>query len=95
MKWIDNGEDNKDKLVTNSELKDLLDKENIEAVVSHRSLNSNMNSILKQVFHIHPKDYNFIVKDGMQHIKQKADEVNKDNTSDECELKQNSFDKIQ
>lgn len=64
VKWIDNCEDDKAKLVTNTDDKDLIEKEDIQAIVSHRNFSNKLSSILKQVFHIHPKDYNFIIKDG-------------------------------
>jgi hypothetical protein len=63
VSWLDNGENNKDKLITNTHDIDLLEKKiPINLIVSHRQSENMKESILKQAFHIHPKDYNFIIK---------------------------------
>lgn len=96
IKWIDNDEDNKEKLVTNNNMIDLLEKDNLTAIISHRKTDSATESILKQVMHIHPKDYNFVIKDGRQKLdklKEQELKLEEEESSDDINLRSSSFDK--
>lgn len=64
---------------------DLLDKLEIDEIVSHRQADKLKESILKQVMHIHPRDYNFIIKDGnhlQRIIKQEELKLEDESTDD-------------
>jgi hypothetical protein len=81
VSWIDNGENNKEKLVTNTHDIDLLQKKlPITLIVSHRTCKNMQDSILKQAFHIHPDNYNFTIKDEI--IKPKIDPIKLDDSID-------------
>lgn len=72
---------------------DLLEKENINLINSHHKVDNLRESILKRVIHIHPKDYNFIVKDGNPSSVKQAAEIKLEEDSDESNLKGSSFEK--
>jgi hypothetical protein len=93
VQWIDNNEDDKEKLVTNTNMVDLLEKDNIDWVNSHHKMDNLKESILKRVIHIHPKDYNFIVKDGNPSSVKQTTEIKLEDDSDEANLKGSSFEK--
>lgn len=95
IQWIDNGDNDKNKLVTNAHITDLCEKDNVNMIVSHRQNEILKDPILKHVIHIHPKDYNFIIKDGRhnRNIIYTEDLKLDDNSSDELNLKGHSFDK--
>lgn len=93
VQWIDKGKNDKNKLVTNTNMVDLLDKDDITQIISHRESDIIQTSILKPVAHIHPKDYNFVVKDG-HHLKQiNEPELELQEESETDNLKSHSFDK--
>jgi len=94
IKWIDNSEDNKSKLITNTGIIDLLEQENIKVIVSHRQKDNIKSSILKRVLHIHPRDYNFVIKDGMSKSAKNVAAVKfPEESSLSDNLVSNSFDK--
>lgn len=75
---------------------DLLEKDNLTAIISHRKTDNPTESILKHVMHIHPKDYNFVIKDGKQRIdklKEQELKLEEDESLDEINLRSSSFDK--